>query len=118
MRASRCKQLPVDSNKPTDNITEPPCKKPRRLLREACTEAIDENRCSICYEQYSEGAINEDGCDWIKCACSRWLHEECAEDCVIDANGEERFATIALIFFSRLPLYCIVCAFSPIIFVM
>lgn len=28
--------------------------------------------------------------DWVQCVCTRWLHEECVIDSIVDANGKER----------------------------
>ena len=36
------------------------------------------------------------GKDWVMCACSRWLHEECADDCVLDNTGKERLCPLCL----------------------
>ena len=45
-------------------------------------------------------ALSGLGGEWISCSCGRWLHEECAEDCVIDNNGKERLCSLCLEFFS------------------
>ena len=33
---------------------------------------------------------DQSGKNWVACACGRWLHEECADDCIIDSDGNER----------------------------
>ena len=48
---------------------------------------VDENECCVCFSMYRE---DEDD-DWVQCACSRWLHEGCITDVIIDANGKELF---------------------------
>ena len=30
------------------------------------------------------------GADWLACACGRWLHEECVDDCIRDDEGKDR----------------------------
>ena len=54
---------------------------------------IDINTCCVCSVLYSD---DRTGKDWIKCACGRWLHEDCAEDCILDSNGKERFCPMCL----------------------
>ena len=49
---------------------------------------IDINTCCVCGVLYSD---DRTGKDWIECVCGRWLHEDCAEDCILDSNGKERF---------------------------
>ena len=49
--------------------------------------------------KYGLSPINTDLCqgkDWVMCACSRWLHEECADDCVLDNTGKERLCPLCL----------------------
>jgi len=29
--------------------------------------------------------------DWVQCACTRWLHEDCMNDIVYDKYGRELF---------------------------
>ena len=54
---------------------------------EEAKEDADECVCSFCFGKYAD----DQGNDWIRCACSRWVHEECAEDVIVDAEGLERF---------------------------
>ena len=44
----------------------------------------------MCFAKYEDDILSGSGAEWISCSCGRWLHEECAEDCVIDNNGKER----------------------------
>jgi len=32
----------------------------------------------------------------LHCACQRWIHENCTDEVIIDANGKERFCHIVL----------------------
>ena len=54
-------------------------------------ETIDENVCCVFFISYGEDVQNKSGKEWVMCACSCWLHEDCAEDCIVDSNGKERF---------------------------
>ena len=54
---------------------------------------IDINVCCTCFISYKDDFISGSGMDWISCSCRRWLHEDCAEDCVIDQDGKERMCT-------------------------
>ena len=47
--------------------------------------------CAFCYESYCS-----DGEEWLKCACSQWVHEKCIEDVYFDENHEERFCPFCL----------------------
>ena len=49
----------------------------------------DETECAFCYRVYDA----EDGQDWVKCACSQWVHEE---DIYVDGGGRERFCPLCL----------------------
>ena len=50
----------------------------------------------VCYVLYSEDVTNGSGPVWIECACGCWLHEEWAEDCVVNENSKERFCLTCL----------------------
>ena len=46
---------------------------------------IVSNRCCVCFEDYAE----EDGVEWVQCPCSRWLHEDCIINTVVNSEGKE-----------------------------
>ena len=74
-------------------------KEPQRKnhCKESCADSdINTDVCCMCFGLYSEGVVSGDSRDWIECACGRWLHEECAEDREVDANGKERFCPSCL----------------------
>jgi hypothetical protein len=76
------------------SCSEPPRKKTRKGKHVAVSDTeIDTNVCCVCFGLYTEDVS---GADWIECACGHWLHEECAEECVVDANGKERFCPACL----------------------
>ena len=74
----------------TRATTQPPQKKARTTH-----EAIDDSRC-VCFTTYEDDVVNASGKDWVGCACGRWLHEECVEDCVLDNSGKERLCPLCL----------------------
>ena len=41
----------------------------------------------MCFGLYTEDVERGDGRDWIECVCGRWLHEDCAEDSLLDKDG-------------------------------
>jgi len=44
-----------------------------------------ETQCCVCFaDDYIEGD------EWVRCTCSRWLHEDCILDVVEDSNGLPR----------------------------
>ena len=55
------------------------------------TEQEEVCECAFCF-----GNFCADGEEWLKCACSRWVHERCMEDVHLDENGEERFCPLCL----------------------
>ena len=63
----------------------------RDALPSSTDSEIDFNVCCMCFGTYSEDVANGDGRDWIECACGRWLHEDCAEDCLLNKDGKEMF---------------------------
>ena len=62
---------------------EPKLKAPRLV-----DEDIDTEECCACFGHYSDDIGT--GREWLECACGRWLHEECVENIVYDANGKEK----------------------------
>ena len=69
----------------------PPPKKAR-----VAHAAIDDSWCCVCFTTYEEDVLNKTGKDWVGCACGRWLHEECMEDCVLDSTGKERLCPLCV----------------------
>ena len=48
-------------------------------------DVIEPNRCCVCYEDY----VQEEDMEWVQCPCSRWLHEDCIIDTLVDSSGKE-----------------------------
>ena len=66
------------------------------------SEDLNCGECCVCFDTYDEDVALETGRDWVECACQRWLHKECAEDCVIDPNDQERLCPFCLDVFEYL----------------
>ena len=66
-----------------------PSKFPR--MESSLSEQVNDNKCCVCFVLYED---DQSGKDWVACACGRWLHEDCADDCVIDSGGNERLCFI------------------------
>ena len=47
--------------------------------------------CSFCY-----GAYCQDGEEWLKCSCGRWVHEKCVEEIILDEQDQERFCPFCI----------------------
>ena len=60
-------------------------------------DSFNENECCVCFVSYKEDILDQSGKDWVGCACGQWLHEDCAEDCVLDSNGMERLCPLCLV---------------------
>ena len=46
--------------------------------------------CCACFGSYEDDVLEGTGAVWIACACGRWLHEDCVEDCREDDQGNDR----------------------------
>ena len=72
---------------------EPPASKKIKVMDSSGTE-INQNRCCVCF-----GTFHEDmgtGREWVECGCTRWLHEDCAEEVVVDVSRLERLCPLCL----------------------
>ena len=68
-----------------------PAKGPRTAANPSTL--INDSECCVCFVTYDD---DQSGQDWVACACGRWLHEDCADDCVTDSDGNERLCFICL----------------------
>ena len=62
----------------------------------ATNEEIDPNICCMCFVTFEEDTLEGTGAEWLPCHCGRWLHEDCAENCIVDSDGNERFCPFCL----------------------
>ena len=60
---------------------------PPKKARIETEDVIDESECCVCFVTYEEDILHQSRKDWVGCACGRWLHEDCAEDCVLDSSA-------------------------------
>ena len=67
----------------TSGASFPPMFKRRRLQS---LEEIYTDECCICFGNYEQDIIEDNGAEWIACVCGWWLHVDCAETRVIDVN--------------------------------
>ena len=60
-------------------------------VKTSLDESIDTDVCCMCFINYEDDVHDGNGTEWIGCACGRRLHLDCAEDCITDWNGKERY---------------------------
>ena len=61
------------------------------VMGKSTNEEINENVCCMCFVTFEEDTLEGTGAEWLPCPCGRWLHEDCAEDCIVDSDGNERY---------------------------
>ena len=81
----------ASSSSDTPNTFDNSVLQPLKKRRLQMSEEIDLNECCMCFGTYEDDIMEGAGAEWISCACGRWLHEDCAENRVIDSSGCERF---------------------------
>ena len=91
------KRISVSSAASTSSSHEGPPPKKNRLDKPT-SDSIDHNVCCMCFGTYEDDILEGMGAEWISCACGRWLHEDCGEDCITYENGQERFCPFSLDF--------------------
>ena len=91
---------PSTSMAPATSVSTCQLRSSRAAPTKALEDEIDTNVCCMCFIRYEDDITAGSGAEWISCSCGRWLHEDCAEDCVIDNDGKERFCSFCLEFFS------------------
>ena len=52
--------------------------------------------CCACYGTYQDDVEQQSGKEWVQCSCKRWLHEDCAIDCIVDASGNEMLCSFCI----------------------
>ena len=66
---------------------------PQQKMPQIDVDSFGESECCVCFVTHKE---DQSGKDWVAYACGRWLHEDCADDCVLDGDGKERLCPICL----------------------
>ena len=49
---------------------------------------INLNICCTCDGSYDQDVVEGTGVNWLACACGRWLHKECVDDCIRDEEKD------------------------------
>ena len=84
------KQMGETSARSTCLSPEAPPSKKARLKIPTSSSSSDDNVCCMCFGTYDDDILEGAGTEWISCACGRWLHEDCCEDCITDQDGQDR----------------------------
>ena len=72
---------------------------------------IVSNQCCLCLQAFDEDIEIGAWTNWVQCICTRWLHEDCVLDCIVDERWEREtmsslYHIVAFLFFiSKLLLY-------------
>ena len=69
-----------------------PRPKRNRLDMGDMTDVIDSNICCTCFSSYDDDAGT--GRQWLQCQCGRWIHENCVEECDVDATGNMKICPL------------------------
>lgn len=56
-----------------------------------------DTECCECSRTYNEDVRQGTGVEWVQCGCGRWLHEECIDSVIQDADGQERFCSFCVV---------------------
>ena len=59
-------------------------------------ESIDPNVCCMCFGSYEDDVMDGYGAERIDCVYGRWLHVDCAADCITDCHGNKRYCPYCL----------------------
>ena len=65
------------------------CTNPKRARLQ--DDDISGDKCCVCFQDFEEDVELGIGIEWVQCACTRWLHEDCILDCITEISGKERF---------------------------
>ncbi len=84
------------ANESAGNTTFSPPQKRTCTTEKQQAEDVDTNVCCVCFTTYEEDVQEQSGQDWLACACGRWLHEDCAEDCIRDESGNDRLCPLCI----------------------
>ena len=84
------KRKPPDKPKPTTS------KKAKVSAQPPEDENVDSNVCCACFGSYEDDVLEGSGAVWISCACGRWLHEDCVEECKEDDQGNDRMCPLCV----------------------
>ena len=83
------------TNRDTDPAQSSTAQHPRGKRCSAAKRArlednISSDSCCVCFQAFAEDVEEGTGAEWVQCTCTRWLHEDCILDSIIDSSGKER----------------------------
>jgi len=77
------------------DVTKPPEPPPLKKSRvDDSSDQINDNQCCVCFGTFYEDIGT--GREWVECACTRWLHEDCVDEVIVDTSGQERVCPLCL----------------------
>lgn len=89
LESDTCTVANSDSGTSPTDESEPKSKAPR--LND---DSINTDECCACFGLYTDDIGT--GREWLECTCGRWIHEDCVENIVYDANGREKLCPLCL----------------------
>ena len=76
--------------------TRPTTSKKAKISTQPPADENDSNVCCACFGNYEDDVLDGSGAVWISCACGRWLHEDCVEECKEDDQGNDRMCPLCV----------------------
>jgi len=92
MRTRKSTNVEPDNISESDELMEPLSSNEPDQSEEGTVDNEDAIYCE-CNVSYEDDVCNGSGEDWVHFACKRWIHENCIDEVVIDADGKERFCS-------------------------
>ena len=53
-------------------------------------DSLSSDQCCACFQAFQKEIELGAGTEWVQCACTRWLHKNCALDCIEDSSDKEK----------------------------
>ena len=60
-------------------------------------QSVNTSECCECLRLYAKDVRQGNGAEWVECACGHWLHEDCIDSVVCDADGKEKLCSFCVI---------------------
>ena len=90
MKMRMMKRITVMNNYDDDDCDDGLTHPSRSVARVNKSGLIENNnQCCVCFRTYEEDQYEETGFPWVKCACQRWVHEDCYSEVLTDKHGRE-----------------------------
>jgi len=80
-----------------ENESAHPTRSAARFNNDVLMENNDQ--CCVCFCTYEEDQLEGTGFQWVKCACQRWVHEDCDSEVLTDKHvyGRELLSVLCVI---------------------